>query len=173
MEDALKVAVVYQDSLMRAWALDMWERVSSSLKNETVLVQSWRMEDLTHPRVLPEAVAAGAIADILLVSLRASTGVPLALSVWVEGWLARRGHLAGTLVALLGTSTVPPVERVPAQQYLEAAARRAKLEFMPRQRALPTIGPPLAKEKEGLGAGPPKRVRAPEPEGDRQQDDLG
>ncbi len=142
--DALKVVVVYQDSLTRAWALDLWDRVNSALKNESVFLQSWRMADLTHARVLPEAIAAAATADILLVSVRAAAELPPALSVWVEGWIPRRGQLAGTLVALLGTSDEPPVEPPPVEHYLQAVAQRAKLDFMPRQRVLPAGVPPQA-----------------------------
>lgn len=153
--DALKVVVVYQDSLTRAWALDLWDKVNSALKNESVFLQSWRMTDLTHARVLPEAIAAAATADILLVSIRAATELPPALSVWVEGWIPQRGQLAGTLVALLGTSDEPPVEPPPVERYLQAVAQRARLDFMPRQRVLPA-GLPLQAPMP-----PPTTERAP------------
>lgn len=80
-EPALSVVTVYQDPLTRHWATELWERVGQLISNEAVCHQSWKMSDLTDPRVFMDAVRAAEEADVLLVAVRDTGELPIGLFV--------------------------------------------------------------------------------------------
>ena len=107
-EPALKVATIYQDPLTRHWATELWERVGQLIGTEDVRRQSWKISELTDPRVFLDAVQAAAEADVLVVSVRDTGELPISLYVWVDAWVPSRSGPAGALVALIG---MPPHAR--------------------------------------------------------------
>jgi hypothetical protein len=136
-EPALRVVTVYQDPVTRHWAAELWERVGQLLSGEAVCHRSWKIGDLTSPRVFNDAVQAAAEADVLVVAVRDGGEWPMDLPVWVEAWLPRRAGPAGALVALIGVPPEPEVQPGRAYQYLDTIARKAGLDFLPRERKLP------------------------------------
>ncbi len=136
--EALHVVLVYQDALTREWAAQLWARVVQPLSAEKVLFKSWRISDLAHPEVLPEAVVATAEADILLVAIRDSEELPMQLSVWMEAWLPLRGNRPGALVPLIGIPGPLPGQGSQLDQRFRALADRGHLDYMARWFALPT-----------------------------------
>jgi hypothetical protein len=136
-EAGLTVVVVYQDSLTRHWATELWDRVGELIGRWDICRKSWGISDLAHPTVFPYAVQVAAEADVLVISLRDAQELPAALSLWIEAWLARRVGRAGALVALLGVPAQPNAQSGQAHRFLETVARRAGLDFLPRERKLP------------------------------------
>ena len=67
----------------------------------------------------------------------ALSGVPADLDLWFEAWLPRRAGRAGALVALIGVPPQPDIQSGRAHACLETVARRAGLDYMPRERKLP------------------------------------
>jgi hypothetical protein len=136
-EAALNVATVYQDSLTRYWATELWDRVRQVIGNGGICRQSWRMSELTDPKVFSDAVQAAAAADVLVISMRDRGEWPMGLQLWFDAWLPKRAGRTGALVALIGVPGEPSAASGRAYSYLETAARQAGLDFLPRERKLP------------------------------------
>ena len=136
-EPSLKVVTVYQDPLTRHWATKLWERVGQLISDEVVCHQSWKMSDLTDPRVFMDAVRAAAEADVLVISVRDAGELPINFYVWVDAWVPSRAGPAGALVALIGVPPQPDSQSGRAYQYLETVARKAHLDFLPHEQKLP------------------------------------
>ena len=136
-ESVLSVVTVYQDSLMRHWTTELWDRVGQLVGQGGICHRSWKIGNLTDARILPDAVQAAAEADVLVVSVRDARQLPVELYAWIDAWMARRTTSAGALVALIGVSPEPHAESGHAHAYLEAVARRVGLDFLPRERKLP------------------------------------
>jgi hypothetical protein len=136
-EYALNVAVTYEDPFAGAWASDLCERVARLVGSKSLARHFWRMEDLTHPQVFPEAIQAAAEADIIIVSVYATEELPLDLYAWIDAWLPRRLQENGVLVALIGAAEAADGKPSHAHEYLRAVARRGRLDFLPQHRLLP------------------------------------
>jgi hypothetical protein len=137
VEPALSVAMVYQDPLTRHWAAELWNRVEQLVGHEGVCRQSWKISGLADARVFADAVQAAAESDVLVVSVRDTGDLPADLDLWFEAWLPRRAGRAGALVALIGVPPQPDIQSGRAHAYLETVARRAGLDYLPRERKLP------------------------------------
>jgi hypothetical protein len=136
-EPALHVATVYQDPLTRYWATELWGRVGEFISRKSVGRQSWKIDELTNPRVFADAVQAAAEADVLVISVRDAGDWPASLHVWIDSWLPKRAGRGGALVALIGVPGRPDSQSGRAHQYLATVAREAGLDFLPRERKLP------------------------------------
>jgi hypothetical protein len=135
-EPGLKVVTVYQDPLTRDWAAELWGRVEQLISDEQLCRQSWKISDLTDPRVFMDAVQAAAEADVLVVSVRDTRELPIGLYVWIDSWIPSRTGPAGALVALIGVPPEPDAQSGRAYEYLEGVARKARLDFLPHERKL-------------------------------------
>ena len=133
----LSVAVVYQDSLTRQWATDLWDRVGQLIGCGGVHCQAWRINELTEAVAFGQAVQAAAEADVLVISILDNGELPLLLYVWIDAWLPRRVGRPGGMVALIGLPAQPDARIGHAHPYLQAVARRGGLEFLPRENRLP------------------------------------
>jgi hypothetical protein len=136
-EPVLNVATVYQDPLTRYWAAELWDRVGRLIGHEGVWRKSWRIGELTDPRLFTDAVQAATEADVLVISVRDAGEWPASLHVWIDSWLPRRAGREGALVALIGVPGQPDGQSGRAHQYLATVAREAGLDFLPRERKLP------------------------------------
>ena len=136
-DPALSVATIYQDPLTRHWAAELWDRVGQLIGGGSIRHQSWKISELTDPRVFLDAVEVAAKADVLVVSVRDAGELPMGLYVWVDSWLPSRAGRAGALVALIGVPSQPDAQAGRAYQYLDSVACRAGLDFLPRERKLP------------------------------------
>jgi hypothetical protein len=134
---ALSVVVVYQDPLTHYWATDLWDRVGLLIDSGGICRKTWKLGDLTRAFAFADAVEAAAGADVLVISVRDAGELPLLLHVWVDAWMPRRAGRPGALVALIGVPSKPDALSGRAHQYLEATARQAGLDFLPRERRLP------------------------------------
>ncbi len=129
-DHALKVAVVYEDHLTREWARDLLYRATQLTGQECMSSTWWRIEELAHPAIFPDAVDAATRAEILVLSVNAKKELPLDFHVWIDAWLPRRQQQPGALVALIGQETGALSSGV--QAFLQAVAQRGSLDFLPR-----------------------------------------
>jgi hypothetical protein len=169
-EQASNVVVIYQDPLTRRWAAELWDRVGQVIDSGGICSKSWKLSYLAGACVFADAVQAAAQADVLVISVRDTGDLPLLLHVWIDGWMPRRAGRAGALVALIGVPAKPDAQYGRAHEYLEAIARQARLDFMPRERRLPEESParsPLPRmalatdlTAAWLGAGPSRDATA-------------
>jgi len=136
-EQALNVVVVYQDPLTRFWAADLWDRVGQLIESADISRKFWKLSDLASAAAFADAVEAAAVADVLVISIRDGGGLPLLLHDWIDAWMPRRGGRAGALVALIGIPARPDSHSGRTQEHLQAIARQAGLDFLPRERRLP------------------------------------
>jgi hypothetical protein len=150
---SLNVLVLYEDSPTREWSGEVCSRVAGLAEPDALRVTWWKMSDLSEPGVLAGAVSKAMRADVIVVAIRATDGLPLPFYVWVDSWLPHRPQGTGALVALLGFPErfVAPMER--AREYLKALARKGHLDFLIEERKLP-----LALEASGAGEAAPSNL---------------
>lgn len=137
VEPALKVVMVYEDSLTRHWATDLWARVGQLINHGGICQHFYRINDLTELSAFEDNVRAAAEADVLVISVRDVGELPISLCVWIEDWVPNRAGRPGALVALIGVPPQPDAQSGRAHAYLEAVAQRAGLDFLPHERKLP------------------------------------
>ena len=130
---ALSVAVVYQDVLTREWATHACGRATRVVGPEHIRSSWWKAKYLNHPRVYQDAVRATVLADVIMVAVWATRGVPRELSRWVDGWLAQRPRRVGALLALVGTPGPPGSFISPIHAYLRVVADMGQLDFLPHE----------------------------------------
>ncbi len=128
----LSVVLVFEDLATRGWAAQAFERVQRASQMQ-IQSTEWRIRRLLDEQEFPEAVGAAARADVLAVALRAVEEPPIPLCVWIDAWLPRRLQRPGALLAWIGRLERPGAGPSSAQQYLQAVARRAGLDFLPRE----------------------------------------
>ena len=136
-EYVLNIAGVYQDLLTRDWAAHVCEQAIQIAGAERVQTSWFEVPRLGEPETLIAAVQAALLADVIVVSVHAADELPLDLYVWIDVWLPRRSSRMGALVALIGASGKPTPQAVRTQEYLQAVARRAELDFMPHECRVP------------------------------------
>jgi hypothetical protein len=132
----LNVAVVYQDEPTRQWAREVCERVGKLLGNDAVRSTWWKMSGLTEPAVLAGAVSVAIRADVVIIAIHASEGLPLPFYVWTEAWLPHRAGAGVALVALITIPERPSLQMDRAREYLRTAARQGRFDFLLEERKL-------------------------------------
>ena len=136
-EAALSIIVAYEDSLTRRWAWDLWRRVGRLTGSGGICRKAWRIANFSRPGIFAEAALAAAKADMLIIAVRDAEKVPRFLDLWIDAWLPQRAKRPGALVALIGVPARPDAQSGYAHQLLEAVARQAGLDYLPRERKLP------------------------------------
>jgi len=144
---ALNVVMVYEDPLMRYWATELWDRVSNLVGHSGICRTAWGISDLGHPDHFAKAVQEAARAHVLLLALRDAGVLPPNLGKWIQAWTPQRKGAGGVLAALIGMPPTPNAWAGQAYRYLEAVARRAGLDYLPRERKLPEELPVLVPGK--------------------------
>ncbi len=140
-EFELRVVTVYQDPLTEQWAREMWESVEYVFSEGGARFESWSLTQLKQAFAFADALEAAAQADMLVISVRGAGALPLILHGWIDAWLPERSGRPGALVALIGLPSQPEPQSDHTYQYLEAVARQAGLDFLPRERRLPNEPP--------------------------------
>ena len=136
-EAALNVAVVHEDPLTRYWVDELWGRVGRLIGGGDIHRKTWRISDLVQQGAFADATRAAAKADVLVIAVRDTDELPMILYVWIDAWLPRRAGLSGALVALIGVSAQPATQTGRTHRLLEMVARKAGLDFLPREYKLP------------------------------------
>jgi hypothetical protein len=125
----LNVTVVYEDAQTWRWARAACDQVQTVARAEAVRTNWWKMDDLSQPGVLAGAVSKAMRAELLVVALRATEGLPMWFYVWVNSWLPHRpGN--GALLALFESANGSRGISGRVGQYLRALARQGRMEFI-------------------------------------------
>jgi hypothetical protein len=132
-----KIAVVYQDKLMRSWAMQMCGPVARRAGTEYVKDTWHDVNSLHDPQILIQAVHAALAADVIVVAVHAAEELPSELCAWIDVWLPRRSARAGAVVALVGVAGAPAAPAIRTQRYLQTVAHQAQLDFVLHERKLP------------------------------------
>ncbi len=136
-EPALNVTMVYEDPATREWASKMWGREMQMDFRENISLASWGIGDLARPEILAEAISSAARADVIIIAVSARERLPIDLCVWIGAWVLRRARRTGALVALISLPQEPDYQAFSTQDLLRLVARKAGLNFFPRERELP------------------------------------
>jgi hypothetical protein len=134
---AVNLTVVYHDTRTRAWAREVYDRVTNVTGKEWVRATWWRISDLAEPGVLAGAVSVAMRAEVIVVAIDAADGLPFPFHVWVDTWLPHRKQAAGCLFALIGTSEQATGAPGRVREYLREVARMGGFEFLLEERRLP------------------------------------
>lgn len=134
---ALNVAMVYQDALTRKWATQVCDQVTRLAGKDAVHCTQWEIRRLNDLCVLKDAILMTMVADVILVSVYDAEELPKDFRVWMDAWLARRYLPTGALIALISARGEKSSQTKPARDYLRAAARKGRLDFLLRERRLP------------------------------------
>ena len=149
-EYVLNIVGIFQDHVTREWATQSFRRATELAGEERIQNNWFSAGSLSDPAILVEAVQATLEADVIVVSIYADDELPLDLYVWFDAWLPRRGARAGALAAVVGVATPMQPQSLRTFDYLEAVARRARLDFIPDERLRPAASLP-AVSKPGPG----------------------
>lgn len=133
-DEPLEAALVYEDATTRQWASEEYARLERIAGGESVRRTCWNVEDFCHAGVLAGAVSKAMRAELIIVALRASEGLPLPFYFWVNAWLPH--HLPGTglLLGLLGATAPQQPEAGRVREYLRNIARHGRLKFLLQER---------------------------------------
>ena len=129
----LHIAVVYEDTLSRGWALQTCAHAARLVPNLPVHTTWWKIRLLEDPQIFATAVQAAARADVVCVSLRAAEKVPAALSRWFDAFMTQRSANEGALLALVGVTPPARPHLGSTLEYLRAVAERGRLAFLPQE----------------------------------------
>ena len=131
-EYALTIVGVYQDPLTQSWGVPMCRLATQLAGNEHFRNTWYDAHSLDDIQILTEAVRAALVADLIVVSVHAADELPLGLYVWIDAWLPRRASREGALTALIGADEPQDPRSSRTREYLQAVARKAQLDFIPR-----------------------------------------
>jgi hypothetical protein len=133
----LNIAGVYQDAVTRDWAMQTC-LLATQMAGEERIQNTWHdVNSLGDPANLLDAVRAALVADVIVVSVHAARELPIDLYVWVDAWMPRRLSRVGALTALVGVAEPLEPQSVRTIEYLQAVARKARLDFFPQERKRP------------------------------------
>jgi hypothetical protein len=131
----INVVLVYEDDETREWARDAYERVCRASGVQQVRPTWWRVNNLSEPSILAAAASTAMRADVVVVAVRTSEGLPLPFYAWTSSWAPNRFQFSGVLVSIVGSAlTASAPGRL--SDYLGAIAKQARMEFLCEARTL-------------------------------------
>jgi len=129
---ALNIVGIYQDEVTQSWGAPIC-RLAKQVAGEDHVRDTWYdVHSLDDIETLLEAVRAALAADMIVISVHAAEDLPLGLYVWIDAWLPRRPARAGAIAALIGVNDPQDFPSSCTHDYLQAVARKAQLDFIPR-----------------------------------------
>ncbi|MGD0815118.1 MAG: hypothetical protein ABSA83_16080 [Verrucomicrobiota bacterium] len=127
----LNIVGVYQDPLTQSWGVPMC-RLAMQLAGEDRIRNTWYdVHSLADIDIFLDAIRAALMADVIVISVYAAEELPMDLYVWIDAWLPRRPPGEGALTALIGVVDPQSPQSLHTQEYLQAVARKAQLDFIP------------------------------------------
>jgi len=129
-KDPFDLVVAYEDRVTRSRALHLYDHFAQELLDDYDFQCSWwKCEHLCDATLLEQAANAAAEANMIVVSVRATTDLAAPVKQWIESWLPRRTPGKSALAALFGTEKSKAHDIGPAHAYLQRAARLAHMDF--------------------------------------------
>ena len=140
---AMNLTVIYHDARTQAWAREVYDRVARLAGREWLRATWWKISDLVEPGVLAGAVSTAMRAELIVVAVDTTEGLPLPFHIWVDNWLPHRRQAAGCLFALIGRSEPPNGRSSQVREYLREVSRMGRFEFLVEERRLPSEAAPV------------------------------
>jgi hypothetical protein len=166
---SLNIAGVYQDSVTKEWAMQTCRRATQLAGDERIQNTWFHASYLSDPGMFLDAVRAALAADVIVIAVHAAEELPLDLYVWIDAWLPRRSARVGALAAVIGVAEPLDPKSLRTREYLQAVARRAKLDFVPHERQWPVLPAAASSQEAAERAGPaaqaPPELRGRSPAG--------
>ena len=129
LADKMSVLVAYEDTPAHDRARQYCERLLNRFWGDLDFDFSWWSFDFLRDAVRAKAAAAAAAkAQLIIFSVRTSTGLPLAVRNWSETWLGLRKIRGGALAVLF--EAADPKKPAPTITYLRQLAEQACLDFL-------------------------------------------
>jgi hypothetical protein len=127
----LNVVLVYEDSLLRAWALQAYHQPMQTVGRQRIRSMEWSIHSLLETRNLVKSLDVAARADAIVVAAYGADELPVELCVWISAWLLCRPPAPGLLVALICPAEPRSVQESWVHRDLHAVAHRAGMDFLP------------------------------------------
>jgi hypothetical protein len=98
--------------------------------------QIWKFDALSVPRLRELAAEDAVRADLVIISSRGRTDLPVEVKNWIEQWLAEKRNVVA-LAAIFGSPSREAIRAPAIRAYLADAARRGRMEFFAQQEERP------------------------------------
>jgi len=121
--------LVYQDPLTREWASQAHAKLEQVAGARNLCSTWWKVGDFSHPGVLAGAVSKAMQAELIVIAVRGSEGLPLPFYFWVNAWLPHHLSGNGILIGLLGATNPGEPESGRIREYLRSIARHGRFQF--------------------------------------------
>ena len=129
--DICQIVAVHEDLVAHGRAVELADRLSTQFKGEPVFgFSSWSFKDLAEPLFFRTALDAGAIADVILLSVHGNE-LPPAVRLWLDLCSGHRTKTEGSLVFLLAEPFMLSASSGAAIGTLQRAARLLRMDFLP------------------------------------------
>ncbi len=126
----LSIVIIYNDMHAAVRAAHMLERLGRKFRGKMEpRLQPIQLEQLHDPGCYDHALKNAASADMIIVSISGSGGLPAALKQWVQDCTAQKREGDAAVVALLGSTEQVDAPDSARLQYLRNAARASGLDF--------------------------------------------
>lgn len=124
--------VAYEDKETRNRALHLYDHLAQQLLDDYDFQCSWwKIDHLINPALRQEAADAAIEANMVILSLRASSQFNREQQQWIEDWTARRPHRKSAFVVLLAGTNAPERDAASLMIRLKNLSRRAGMDFLP------------------------------------------
>ncbi len=145
----LNVVLVYEDDQTRGWAKEAYDRVTGIASQQGVRPTWWKLNNLSDPGVLAAAVSTAARADVIVIALRTTEGLPLPFYAWTSAWVTNRRQWSGVMVSFLGSSFNGHTSGGRVGDYLRSLSQQARLDFVLETRVAKETVPSSGLERAG------------------------
>ena len=132
----LEAALVYEDLVTREWATEAHARLEQGAGRRNLRSTWWKVGDFSHPGVLAGAVSKAMQAEVIVVAVQGSEGLPLPFYFWVNAWLPHHLMGNGLLLGMVWPVNPRQPESGRVQEYLRSIARQGRFRLFLEERRL-------------------------------------
>jgi hypothetical protein len=133
----LTMLALYEDAETRSVAESIYLRLVKAQGHEFDFDCTWcGLDDLLHPDVAAHTTVVAMDADLILFAVRGGVAPSVALQAWLGNWIACKAAQDCALV-LIVVENSNKKRTTPYVAYLDDAARRGRMEFLPHFIRLP------------------------------------
>jgi hypothetical protein len=125
----LVLLAAFEDSVTGTRVKEFCQDFSRHLGRQCQIIEHvWLFSTLRHPELQAIAAEEALAADLIVISVHRTEGLPDEVRRWMELWLRQKSSRPAALVALLD----PSAEGAPAstEAYLQQAAKRGGMEYL-------------------------------------------
>jgi hypothetical protein len=129
-----RVVIAYDDFTSGKRAMSTVGFLEQRMARGTELRTSmWKFDVLRSAKLHQMAVEDAVEADVIIVASAQNGGLSEEARSWVNGWVAKKRGQTAALIALLDFTGENMVEPAFAYSFLQGAAARARIDFLPQE----------------------------------------